>query len=156
MYGYKSGYPLNALWGFQYEGVFHNVDEVYKNQITHSYVSQTSISEDNPNYHTLLGRAKYADVDKDGNLSIIEEFSVVTPAEKGSAAYKKMNAGDVFISAKINNGEVMVFTREYQLAHLLLSVRKGDVVTFVMRNSNGVEETVSIPFDKNEYFVEFA
>jgi hypothetical protein len=50
----------------------------------------------------------------------------------------------------------MVFTREYQLAHLLLSVRKGDVVTFVMRNSNGVEETVSIPFDKNEYFVEFA
>lgn len=70
MYGYKSGYPLNALWGFQYEGVFHNVDEVYKNQITHSYVSQTSISEDNPNYHTLLGRAKYADVDKDGNLSI--------------------------------------------------------------------------------------
>lgn len=70
MYGYKSGYPLNALWGFQYEGVFHNVDEVYKNQITRSYVSQTAISEDNPNYHTLLGRAKYADVDKDGNLSI--------------------------------------------------------------------------------------
>ncbi|MBP3422649.1 MAG: trypsin-like peptidase domain-containing protein [Clostridia bacterium] len=105
---------------------------------------------------TITPTASKAVVEKDGNLSIIEEFSVVTPAEKGSAAYKKMNAGDVFISAKINNGEVMVFTREYQLAHLLLSVRKGDVVTFVMRNSNGVEETVSIPFDKNEYFVEFA
>lgn len=69
MYGYKKGYPLNALWGFQYEGVFHSVDEVRKNEITHSYVSQTSISKDDPNYYTLLGRAKYADVDKDGVLS---------------------------------------------------------------------------------------
>jgi len=69
MYGYKKGYPLNALWGFQYEGVFRSVDEIRKNEITHSYVSQTSISKENPNYHTLLGRAKYADVDKDGVLS---------------------------------------------------------------------------------------
>ena len=69
MYGYKKGYPLNALWGFQYEGVFHSVDEVRKNEITRSYVSQTSISKDDPNYYTLLGRAKYADVDKDGVLS---------------------------------------------------------------------------------------
>ena len=69
MYGYKKGYPLNALWGFQYEGVFHSLDEIYKNEITKSYVSQTSISKENPNYYTLLGRAKYADVDNDGVLS---------------------------------------------------------------------------------------
>lgn len=69
MYGYKKGYPLNALWGFQYEGVFHSIDEIRKNEITRSYVSQTSISKENPNYYTLLGRAKYADVDKDGVLS---------------------------------------------------------------------------------------
>jgi hypothetical protein len=31
MYGYKKGYPLNALWGFQYEGVFRSVDEIRKN-----------------------------------------------------------------------------------------------------------------------------
>ena len=69
IYGYKSGYPLNALWGFQYEGVFHNVEEVMKNQITHSYVGQTALSSDNPNYYVMLGRAKYADVNRDGNLS---------------------------------------------------------------------------------------
>lgn len=70
IYGYKQGYPLNALWGFQYEGVFHNLAEVEKNAITHSYVSQTSLSEESPNYYVLLGRAKYADVNKDGNLSV--------------------------------------------------------------------------------------
>ena len=70
IYGYKKGYPLNALWGFQYEGVFHNLEEVEKNTITHSYVSQTTLSADNPNYYVLLGRAKYADVNKDGNLSV--------------------------------------------------------------------------------------
>lgn len=69
IYGYKSGFPLNALWGFQYEGVFHNVEEVMKNQITHSYVGQTALSSDNPNYYVMLGRAKYADVNHDGNLS---------------------------------------------------------------------------------------
>lgn len=69
IYGYKSGYPLNALWGFQYEGVFHNVEEVMKNQITRSYVGQTALSSDNPNYYVMLGRPKYVDVNHDGNLS---------------------------------------------------------------------------------------
>ena len=69
MYGYKSGYPLNALWGFQYEGVFHNEDEVKRNQILHSYVSQTGFSQNSTNYLSLVGRAKYADIDGDGSLS---------------------------------------------------------------------------------------
>lgn len=65
MYGYKAGYPLNALWGFQYEGVFKTADEVERNKITRSYVGQTT-SDD---VYTMLGRAKYADVNHDGVLS---------------------------------------------------------------------------------------
>ena len=69
MYGYKTGYPLNALWGFQYEGVFHNEEEVKRNQTLHSYVSQTGFSQTSTNYLSLVGRAKYADIDGDGTLS---------------------------------------------------------------------------------------
>lgn len=69
MYGYKEGFPLNALWGFKYEGVFHNVDEVKENLQTKEYVSQTTLSSENPNYNNLLGRPKYKDVNHDGNLS---------------------------------------------------------------------------------------
>jgi S1-C subfamily serine protease len=105
---------------------------------------------------TVATTASKAVLDKDGNLSLVEEFSVATAASAGSAAYRKMNAGDVFLSASINNGETLVFTREYQLAHVLLSVRIGDTVTFVMRNSNGEEERVSIVFNKGSYFTVFA
>jgi hypothetical protein len=38
---------------------------------------------------------------------------------------------------------------------VLLSVRQGDTVTFVMRNSSGGESKVVITFDKEEYFTEF-
>ena len=61
----------------------------------------------------------------------------------------------MFISAKVNDGETLVFTKEYQLAYVLLSVRKGDVVTFVMRNASGEEKTVSVAFDKDNYFVAY-
>lgn len=69
MYGYKEGYPLNALWGFDYRGVFHNVDEVMSNIESKEYVSQTTLSATNPNYYALLGRPKYADVNNDGLLT---------------------------------------------------------------------------------------
>ncbi len=70
MYGYKKGYPLNSLWGFSYEGVFHTAQEAEESYVsTHEYVSQTSLSATSPNYNTLLGRAKYKDVDGDSRLS---------------------------------------------------------------------------------------
>ena len=105
---------------------------------------------------TISTTASKAVVDENGQLSIEEEFSVVTAASSGAASYGKMNAGDVFISASINGGEKLVFTREYQLAYVLLAVRKGDTVTFEMRNSSGEETTVAITFDKDEYFTIFA
>ncbi len=94
-------------------------------------------------------------VDEYGRIFVEEEFSVVTPASKGSAAYGKMNAGDIFISAKVNDGETVVFTKEYQLVYVMLSVRKGDMVTFVMRNASGEETTVVVAFDKDNYFVAY-
>lgn len=63
LYGYKTGYPVNALWGYQYAGVWHNMDEVERNRYTHTYVS-TIQSGDNK----ILGRSKYVDVNGDGLL----------------------------------------------------------------------------------------
>lgn len=94
-------------------------------------------------------------VDDNGNLSIVEEFTVTT-VNKGGAAEGKLSVGDVFISAAVNGGTTKVFTRRHQLTDVLLSVRKGDTVTLVIRNSSGNEETVTIAFDKNAYFTEYA
>lgn len=59
MYGYIKGYPLNALWGFQYAGTWKNQDEIERNKITKSYVS-ASASQYQP------GSARYIDVNHDG------------------------------------------------------------------------------------------
>lgn len=58
IFGYKQGYPANALWGFQYCGVWHNDEERAINKITNSYVS----------YQDQNGYSKYADVNHDGIL----------------------------------------------------------------------------------------
>lgn len=105
---------------------------------------------------TISVTASKAVVDESGRLSVEEEFSVVTAAIQGAASYGKLHAGDVFLSASINGGEAVVFTREYQLSYVLLSVRKGDKVTFEMRNSSGEKTSVTIHFDKDVYFTEFA
>ena len=67
MYGYKKGYPLNSLWGFQYEGPWQNIEQLERNQYTHTYVSSTLASADA--LSSLLGHPKYADQNKDGVLS---------------------------------------------------------------------------------------
>lgn len=61
IFGYKAGYPLNALWGFQYGGVWHNAQEIADNDITHQYVD----------YYAKpykCGRPKYVDQNHDGIL----------------------------------------------------------------------------------------
>lgn len=64
IYGYKQGYPLNSLWGFQYAGVWHNLDEVERNKYTHNYISNTTNTG-----NSLLGFPKYVDQNNDGVLS---------------------------------------------------------------------------------------
>lgn len=60
MYGYVAGYPLNALWGFKYGGVWHNNDEIAENEYTRAYVSDGTKS---------LGRMRFYDINHDGVLS---------------------------------------------------------------------------------------
>ena len=60
MYGYKEGYPVNAIWGYQYEGVWHSDEDIAYNNVTHAYVSQSQSPK--------MGHPKYADINHDGLL----------------------------------------------------------------------------------------
>lgn len=60
MYGYVKGYPLNALWGFQYAGVWKTEKEVERNKVTKAYAS--------PSYYSL-GTPRFIDVNHDGALN---------------------------------------------------------------------------------------
>jgi TonB-linked SusC/RagA family outer membrane protein len=62
MYGYVAGYPLNALWGFKSGGVWHNTDEISRNNITSAYVS-VNASAYSP------GLQRYYDIDHNGTLN---------------------------------------------------------------------------------------
>lgn len=59
--GYKPGYPVNAFWGFQYAGVWHNQEEIDRNKITHSYANDAA--------STKLGYPIYVDQNHDGSLN---------------------------------------------------------------------------------------
>lgn len=61
MYGYVKGYPINSLWGFQAAGVWHNQEEIDRNEVTHAVVSR--------NGSTTLGYPVYVDKNHDGVLN---------------------------------------------------------------------------------------
>ena len=64
MYGYKAGYPLNALWGFEYAGTVKNIQEYEDNLVTKKYVYRD-------NYNSgvsALGHSRYIDQNNDGVL----------------------------------------------------------------------------------------
>lgn len=65
MYGYKDGYPLNSLWGFQYAGVWKTTGDFERNRYTKSYVSSSTSND--PKFMT--GYPKYVDQNHDGILS---------------------------------------------------------------------------------------
>ena len=50
MYGYKSGYPLNAMWGFQYAGPWKSQEEINRNKYTHTYASVLTAAPGIPRY----------------------------------------------------------------------------------------------------------
>lgn len=58
LYGYKVGYPVNALWGYKFGGVWHNAQERADNAVTRTWVS----------YQQADGYSKYADLNHDGIL----------------------------------------------------------------------------------------
>lgn len=61
MYGYVAGYPLNALWGFKYAGVWKSDDERARNRDTRAYVGMNAACAD--------GTPKYYDINHDGILN---------------------------------------------------------------------------------------
>jgi hypothetical protein len=62
MYGYVNGYPLNALWGFKFAGVWHTQDQIDRNKETKAYVSRASNTY-KPGY------SYYVDTNHDGTLN---------------------------------------------------------------------------------------
>ena len=90
---------------------------------------------------------------KDGRLQLFETFAVAEAAGKDGSSYNKFNVGDIFLTMKVNDGEEVTLTRQYQVNDLLLTVRLNDTVTFKMKDfGNGNQKTVSITFDKESYF----
>ena len=59
LYGLKEGYPINSLWGLQYEGVWHTYEELRQEDYTKTYVG----------YKKSPGYARYLDVNHDGLLN---------------------------------------------------------------------------------------
>ncbi len=87
----------------------------------------------------------------DANLNITEEITVAKSAQSATASsYGKLREGDVFQWVEYKDTKTAL-TRRYQVNELLLTVRKGDKVTFgILRD--GYEMTVEITFDKDSYF----
>ena len=65
MYGYRAGYPLNSLWGFQYAGVWHKEEEFERNKYTRTYISNTTSNDPK----AVLGYPRYIDQNHDGIMS---------------------------------------------------------------------------------------
>ena len=64
LYGYRTGYPVNALWGYQRAGIWHSREEVERNKITHAYVSTIADGSNG----SSVGRTRFVDVNGDGLL----------------------------------------------------------------------------------------
>ena len=64
MYGYKNGYPVNAIWGYKSAGVWKSDAEIERNKLTHTYVSHIQDGANGSN----VGRSKFVDVNNDGLL----------------------------------------------------------------------------------------
>lgn len=87
----------------------------------------------------------------DESLNVTEEVTVARSAQASTAAaYGKFREGDVFQWVELK-GTRTAITRRYQVNELLLTVRKGDTVTFgILRD--GYEVTVAITFNQDSYF----
>lgn len=59
LYGYRNGYPVNALWGYQYAGVWHSEEEIARNKVSRTYATNTT---------PALGETRFMDINHDGLL----------------------------------------------------------------------------------------
>ena len=81
IYGYRKDYPVSAIWGYKYEGVWHSIDEIERNETTHAYAS-TVLNGTSSNVG--LGRPRYADINHDG---ILDQRDIVYLGSADPVAY---------------------------------------------------------------------
>lgn len=112
---------------------------------------------------TLVVKNKsYAVFNENGTLDRKEEFFVSKKAEEGSAAYGKLEYGDIFKSIKVvpngedaENCQEILLDKQYLLHDVLMRVRFGDKV--ILKIKRGAEElTVEIVYDDTKYFKKYA
>ncbi len=103
---------------------------------------------------TVQTTASKSVIGEDGNVSIVEEFTVVEEPTVGYAARGVLEYGDIFLSAQIERngvkGEILTFTRQYQLTNFLLGVRLGDTVHLTVCDAGNNVVVRSILFDRND------
>ncbi len=133
----------------------NQVKAVYENILANgSWVKRATLG-----ITTLLESSK-AELDENGNVSIVDKFKVtevpqfveINNRKVLSAAWGKLSVGDILLSGTLN-GEKQVFTRQYQITDFLLEVRKNQTVTFEVRNTSGAVESVSITFSEQHFTI---
>ena len=99
--------------------------------------------------------------DELGHLTLKEEIAISKYYGTSSAAKNKLHIGDVFQAVTLKDPDdrtktkTFEITRQYEVNDLLLTVRKGDTVTFTVLRE-GVKTDVDILFNQNGYFVKYA
>lgn len=110
LYGYRKGYPVNSLWGYQYEGVWRNAEEFERNQSTHTYCSGNMMN----GLENNLGRSKYVDVNHDG---ILNEEDVVYLGCSDAVIYGGFQ-NDFIIAKRLKLGVYFTYSLGGQIYNL--------------------------------------
>lgn len=116
LYGYRKGYPVNALWGYQYEGVWSSAEQYERNLSTHAYCSGNMMNGVNNN----LGRSKFADLNHDG---ILNEQDVVYLGTSDPTVYGGLQ-NDFVIGKRLKLGVYFAYSlggKIYNLSELWLA-----------------------------------
>lgn len=110
LYGYKKGYPVNSLWGYQFAGIWKDEDDFYRNESTHAYTSGNMMSSLKNN----LGRTKYVDINHDG---LLNEEDVVYLGCSDPVVYGGI-ANDFTIAKRLTVGVYFTYSLGGQMYNL--------------------------------------
>jgi serine protease Do len=119
------------------------------------YVMENAVENGGAVKRAMLGIAvattnSKVSLNKNGELVIEEELTVHEAPTVGASAYGLLKVGDVLKSATIN-GVTTKLARRFYLIDILLQVRLNDTVKLVIER-DGVEQEVTVKFDKLSYF----
>ncbi len=97
-----------------------------------------------------------AEINANGKLVITQKCAVAEDLKSSAAAYGKLQKGDVLKSITLLDDEgaeikTLSITRLHQVGDLLLNARLNYVAKMTV-DRGGVEKTVEIKFDKEDYF----